>query len=281
MSVAQSWLAAVVQAGGDREPPPDPIIPSNYLRSPQRQHPAFAHPELSPPPHLPLQPKAISRPNRKRAALAEIPSPNELHPNKRQRIPNESKIACAMSERPKSPLKLSRTRSRTASRTAGETYTDAQPVGYVADPNATPRPGRVRHKPAPASAPPLPALALRNTAVPEWNSAPGASDSDYTDKEDPNRPMSSVTKSTDSKARSRSPTKRMIDLKVADKTVSSRTARSLADVPEDVRKLYKEIQSLARVPRGVVPRGIEVRGLISHNSFSLTFTLGSAPSRCW
>ena len=111
MSRAQSWLAAVAQAGGDDKPPPDPRIPANYLQKPQRQHPAFAHTELSPPPHLPLQPKAIARPNRKRAALAEIQSPNELHPNKRQRIPNDCKTACAMSKCPKSPLKPSRKRS--------------------------------------------------------------------------------------------------------------------------------------------------------------------------
>ena len=50
----------------------------------------------------------------------------------------------------------------------------------------------------------------------------------------------------------------MIDLKVAEKTVSLKTVKSPTDVPEDVRKLYKEIQSLARVPRGGIPLGIEV-----------------------
>jgi hypothetical protein len=168
-----------------------------------------------------------------------------------------------MPERPQSPLKHSKMSSRsTASTKARVTNTDAQAVGYVADPNATPRPGRAVRRPAQASAPPPPAPALHETALPAWSPAPSASDDEYIDREDLNRPMSilsSVTESTGSKARSRSPTKRMIDLKVAEKTVSSKTARSLADVPEYVRKLYKEIQSLARVPRGVVPRGIEVR----------------------
>lgn len=174
-----------------------------------------------------------------------------------------------MSERPQSPLKHSRTRSsRTASTQASGTNTDAQTVGHVADPNATPRPERAIRKPARASAPPPPAPCLHETAVPEWTPEPSASDGEYIDREDLNRPMSiasSVTESTGSKARSRSPTKRMIDLKVAEKTVSSKTVRSLADVPEDVRKLYKEIQSLARVPRGVVPLGIEVRAC-SHST---------------
>jgi hypothetical protein len=182
----------------------------------------------------------------------------------------------------RTPLKPSRKRSsRNASRTAGEAYANAQLDGYAADPNATPRPGRVLRKPAPASAPRPPAPDLHKTAVPEWDPAPGASDSDYTDRGELNRPMSSVTESTDSRTRSRSPTKRMIGLRVAEKTVSSKTVRSLADVPEDVRKLYKEIQSLARVPLGVVPQGIEVRVLILLNSSSLIFPPGSAPSRCW
>lgn len=78
--------------------------------------------------------------------------------------------------------------------------------------------------------------------------------------------ISSVAESTGSKARSHSPTKRMIDLKVAEKKVSSKMVKSPVDVPEDVRKLYKEIQSLARVPRGVIPLGVEVRAC-SHRSF--------------
>ncbi|PVI01082.1 hypothetical protein DM02DRAFT_654856 [Periconia macrospinosa] len=69
-----------------------------------------------------------------------------------------------------------------------------------------------------------------------------------------------VTESAGSQARSRSPTKRMIDLKVAEKTVSSKTVKSPADVPEDVRKLYKEIQGLARITRGN-PMPAQVSGL--------------------
>ncbi|KAF1972376.1 hypothetical protein BU23DRAFT_162512 [Bimuria novae-zelandiae CBS 107.79] len=96
--------------------------------------------------------------------------------------------------------------------------------------------------------------------MPEWAPTSSASDPPYMDREDLNQPLSSissVTESTGSKARSRSPTKRMINIKIAEKTVSSRTVKSPADVPEDVRKLYRVVQSLARVPRGVIPLGIE------------------------
>lgn len=77
------------------------------------------------------------------------------------------------------------------------------------------------------------------------------------DREDMDRSASSVTESTGSKARSRSPTERMVDLRVAEKMVAPKTVKSPADVPEDVRGLYKAIQSLARVPRSVIPLGIE------------------------
>ncbi|OAL56134.1 hypothetical protein IQ07DRAFT_583522 [Pyrenochaeta sp. DS3sAY3a] len=76
-------------------------------------------------------------------------------------------------------------------------------------------------------------------------------------REDMDSLASSVIASSHSQPRSRSPTKRMVDLRVAEKRVVFKTAKSPIDVPDDVRKLYKSIQSLARVPRGVVPRGIE------------------------
>jgi hypothetical protein len=143
------------------------------------------------------------------------------------------------------------------------------------DPNATQRPVRARRKLAPAPpAPTMPVPALDETAMPALT--PSASEGELDiDREDMDRPASSVTESTDSKARSRSPTKRMVDLRVAEKMVAPKTVKSPADVPEDVRGLYKAIQSLARVPRSVIPLGIEVRVRPHPCSFpALIFPLG-------
>ena len=271
MALAHSWLTAVFDAGGDFEPPPDPQIPADYLQKPQRQHPAPTQTQL-PPSHLPHLPVSLSRPNRKRTALAEIDSSNNSYPHKRQRILNESNHTCAMPQPSRSPSKTS---SRIAARKVEDTRSKAQVVEYVVDLNATPRPGRVGRKPAPGpAAPPVPVPALHEANTPELIPTPSASDSEYIDRDEMDRPMSSIssiTESTGSKARSRSPTKRMIDLKVAEKAVSSKTVKSPADVPEDVRKLYKEIRSLARVPRGVIPLGIEVR-TCSHPSLPFAYS---------
>lgn len=282
MALAHSWLAAVLDAGGDFEPLPDPQIPADYLQKPQRQHPASAQTRL-PPSNLSSLPISLSKPNRKRTALAEIDSSNNSYPHKRQRVPNELNRTCAMSQTPRSPSKTS---SRIAARKVEDTKRKTQVVEYVVDPNTTPRPGRVRRKPAPGPAtPPMPVPALHESNIPEWIPTPSASDGEYINREDMDRPMSSissVTESTGSKARSRSPTKRMIDLKVAEKTVCSKTVKSPADVPEDVRKLYKEIQSLARIPRGVIPLGIEVRVCAHTHLFpSLTVPPGPSSNRCW
>jgi hypothetical protein len=214
MALAHSWLAAVFDAGGDFEPPPDPQIPADYLQKPQRQHPAPTQTRL-PPSHLPSLPVSLSGPNRKRTALAEINLSNKSYPHKRQQIPNESNTTCAMSQPPRSPSKTS---SRIAARKLEDIRKKAQAVEYVVDPNATPRPGRVGRKPAPGpAAPPVPVPALHEANLPELIPTPSASDSEYIDRDEIDRPMSSissVTKSTGSKARSRSPTKRMIDLKL-------------------------------------------------------------------
>jgi hypothetical protein len=59
--------------------------------------------------------------------------------------------------------------------------------------------------------------------------------------------------------RSRSPTRRMVDLRIAKKPVVPKTAIGSTDVPQDVRILYKAIQALARRSKGVIPLGIEVQ----------------------
>lgn len=70
--------------------------------------------------------------------------------------------------------------------------------------------------------------------------------------------VESTHESTTSK-RSRSPTRRMVDLQIAKKPVFPKTATSSTDVPQDVRTLYKAIQALARRSKGVIPLGIEVQ----------------------
>ncbi|KAI9774939.1 MAG: hypothetical protein M1840_000155 [Geoglossum simile] len=166
-----------------------------------------------------------------------------------------------MSHAPRSPTKIS---SRIAARKARDTRDKALAVEDVIDPNATPRPVRARRKPAPApAAPTMPVPALYETAMPELMPSTSEGELDL-DREDMDRPASSVTESIGSKARSRSLTKRMVDLRVAEKAVAPKTAKSPADVPEDVRGLYMAIQSLARVPRSVIPLGIEVRVVRTH-----------------
>jgi hypothetical protein len=51
----------------------------------------------------------------------------------------------------------------------------------------------------------------------------------------------------------------MVDLRIASKPVVRKSATSSVDVPQDVEKLYKAIQTLARRARGVIPLGVEVQ----------------------
>lgn len=245
MALADTWLTAVLDAGGDFEPPPDPQIPADYLQKPRRQHPGSEQTRhLSS--LLPSPPSSFYRSKRRRAALAEIDLPNYLCQHKRQRVPNVPTLV--MSQAPRSP-------SKTSNRIATRKTRNKAPIGEdVLDPNATPRPIRSRHEPPPAPAAPMPVSSLNETAMPAWTPSPSEGEPDL----DMDQPTSSVTESTGSRVRSRSPTKRMVDLRVAEKTVNPKTVRSPVDVPEDVRGLYRAIQSMARVPRGVIPLGIEV-----------------------
>jgi hypothetical protein len=87
--------------------------------------------------------------------------------------------------------------------------------------------------------------------VSEEHASADASDVEITEK------VESTCESITSK-RSHSPTRRMIDLQVAKKPVISRTATPSADVPQDVRTLFKMIQALARRSKCIMPLGIEV-----------------------
>ena len=252
MNFAENWLTGVLDASGDSEPPPDPQIPADYLQKPRRQHPASK--QTQPPSSLlPSPPTSFSRPKRSHAALSEIEPPNHEPPPKRRRTPNA--LTPVMSQAPRSPSKRS---SRVAARKAKDTNIGPS-VEDVVDPNATPRQARAKDKPAPR--PPartVPISDLDEIQMPALTPSASEGELDIF-RHDMDRPASSITESTGSKARSRSPTKRMVDLRVAEKTVALKTVKSPADVPGDVREVYKAIKSLARVPRGVIPLGIEVR----------------------
>ncbi|PSN58779.1 hypothetical protein BS50DRAFT_367819 [Corynespora cassiicola Philippines] len=253
MDFTEKWLIAVLDASGDLEEPPDQQIPADYLQKPLRQHPASTqtNPSSS---LLPSPPTSFTRSKRSHAALSEIEPPNhEPPPKRRRRTPNAPSLV--MSQALRSPSKRS---SRVAARKAKDTNIGST-VEDLVDPNTTPRPVRAKRKPAPG--PPVPIVPVPNldeTQMPALT--PSASEGELDiPRYDMDRPTSSITESTGSRARSRSPTKRMVDLRVAEKTVALKTVKSPADVPGDVREVYKAIQSLARVPRGVIPLGIEVR----------------------
>ena len=126
------------------------------------------------------------------------------------------------------------------------------------DHNATPRALRTRPRgiqtPAAAGIPLTPLYEMEMPAL-----TSGALKARLETCEDESRLVSSTRNSTDSKARSRSPTKRMIDLRVAKKKVNQKKAQSRADIPEDVRELYDAIRSLAIVSRNGIPQEVEVR----------------------
>ena len=169
----------------------------------------------------PLAPPALAQPKRQRAALYEIDTPNE----KRQRVHNAP--ALAMSQTPISPTRRS---SRQAGTTGnkGTTTKEATVVELS-----------FFSRPAPVLTP-----SMSEKHVDDVGDADDAE-------------VDTIHESTISK-RSRSPTRRMVDLQIAKKPVISKTATSSKDVPQNVRGLYKNLQALARRSKGVIPLGIEV-----------------------
>lgn len=117
---------------------------------------------------------------------------------------------------------------------------------HAVDPNTTPRPTR-RKRVAP---PVLPILDLHTRPAPLLT--PSVSE----EQGDEDTEVESAHESTTSK-RSCSPTRRMVDLQIARKPVISKMATSSADVPQDVKTLYRAVQALARRSKGVIPLGIE------------------------
>ena len=245
MDLCQAWITTV-PTNNDLEPLPDPRIPADYLQKPRRQHPASKQSQILPP--LPYP-----RSKRKHTTLLEISPPNDRWPLKHQQMPNTAKPT--MSQPPRSPLKKS---SRT---TAKKTMDTNESEEDKIDHNTTPRPARTRTRTALAlAAAEVPIPILNQTAIPALIPSAPKGGSDLV-RRDNDRSVSPVTESTDSATRSSSPTKRMVDLRVAEKALAQKGAKSPADVPEDVRKLYKAIRSLAFIPRNIIPLGIEVRAL--------------------
>ncbi|CAI6342358.1 unnamed protein product [Periconia digitata] len=240
MNCADAWLANVRAAGGDLEPPPNPAIPAEYLQTPRRQPVPAAH--LVPPPsfiHSSLAP-----PKRRRAALSEIESANQ----KRQRALHV--LGREMSQSSRSPTrKSSRQAGVRTTKTEALAEHDLLATQHVVDPNATPR-QTLRKRAAPPS---LPAPNLHTRPAPVLT--PSASE-EQVDEDAENVEAQSAYESTTSK-RSRSPTRRMVDLQIARKPVVSKSATFSTDVPQDVRVLYKTVQALARRSKGVIPLGIE------------------------
>jgi hypothetical protein len=250
MDCTNTWLANVHAAGGDLEPPPQPEIPAEYLQKPRRRPTPEAY--LDSPPPSTCAPFARSK--RRRAALSEIDPPNQ----KRLRALNA--VAHVMPQNPGSPTRKSSRQAGTAGK-ARITTKEAPPVEDViesvehialetqhADPNTTPRPTRRKRVAPPA----LPILDLHTRPAPVLT--PSVSE----EQADEDTEVESAHESTTSK-RSRSPTRRMVDLQIAKKPVVPKTATSSTDVPQDVKTLYKAIQALARRSKGVIPLGIEVQ----------------------
>ncbi|KAF2467996.1 uncharacterized protein BDR25DRAFT_266464 [Lindgomyces ingoldianus] len=247
MDCTNTWLADVHAAGGDLEPPPKPEIPAEYLQKPRRR-PAPETYLASPPSCICA---SFARPKRRRVVLSEIDPPNQ----KRQRSLNA--VAHVMSQR--SPTRKSSRQTGTAGK-ARITTKEAPPVEdviaavehivlgtqHVIDPNTTPRPTRQKRVAPPALPIPDPHTRPAPILTPSVSEEQAGEDTE----------AESAHESTTSK-RSRSPTRRMVDLKVAKKPVVSKTATSSTDVPQDVKTLYKTIQALARRSKGVIPLGIE------------------------
>ncbi|KAF1997432.1 hypothetical protein P154DRAFT_524779 [Amniculicola lignicola CBS 123094] len=259
MACTSTWLANVHSAGGDSEPPPNPEIPTNYLQKPRRRPTPEAYLALPP-----SSTRISFAPLKRRcAALSEIDPPNQ----KRQRA--FTAPAHAMSQNSRSPTRKSSRQTGTAGK-AQITTTETPAVEHViaavehillttqhdVDPGATatPRPARQKRKAPPAL--PIPNLHTRPMpvfphSVSEEHTDEGTEDAEGADVE-------STRESTTSR-RSRSPTRRMVDLQIAKKPVVPRTATSSTDVPQNVRALYKVMQTLSRRSKGVIPQGIEVQ----------------------
>ncbi|KAF2835310.1 hypothetical protein M501DRAFT_462650 [Patellaria atrata CBS 101060] len=240
MERADAWLTVTFAAGSDIEPPPLPNIPADYLAKPRRKRPTSA---LLPSSH----PRIISLPKRKHTTLAEIDLPNEPLPS-----PTEEPSPSRSKRQRVVRIPNMRHQSQSPSKQKYPARNKAQAGENAFDLDAAPR--------RPRRTNPRPAKVLSETVMPRLT--PGVSEGE---NEDWNQPDSSVTESADSRTskRSVSPTKRMVDLRVADKRVLQKSVRSQSDVPRDVQELYRKVLSLTTFARSIIPKGIEVRVLFN------------------
>ncbi|KAF2872817.1 hypothetical protein BDV95DRAFT_593227 [Massariosphaeria phaeospora] len=257
MACAHTWLAAVHAADGHLEPPPEPDIPADYLQKPRRGPAPTAYlprASLASPPPSSSASKPIPRPKRRRAALAEIEPPNQ----KRQRTLNAPTRTMSPRKSP-SPARKSSRQTAMAGKAgkAQMTIEEAPAVAMqrVVDPDRTPRPARPKRAVRPA--PPVPDLHAWPAPVLMPSGSEGVAEDLENSEDAENAEIESSHASTNSK-RSRSPTRRMIDLQIATKPIIPKTVTSSEDVPQDVRALYKAVRAVARMSKGVVPLGIEI-----------------------
>lgn len=235
MDRADEWLTVTFDARNDVEPPLLPNVPLDYLAEPRKKRPKSS---VLPRSHSPV----ISRAKRKRATLAEIDPPNDLLLSPVQ----ESSLPLPKRQRPTKALDMAH-QPRSPSKKKYEARNQTSTADNTMDLEATPT--RPRHSNLRAAQP------LSETAIP--NLLPSTSEGEV---ENLHQPDSAVSESADSRVskRSVSPTKRMVDLRVADKRIIQKSIQSRLDVPGDVGDLFKKIQSLATFARNIVPKGIEV-----------------------
>lgn len=214
MNYAETWLDEVLSVGGDTEPPTSPKIPEDYLPKLRKKCESSLQSNKSPSNPSPAK--------RKRAALAEICSPNK---------------DIKMTSRPRSPRKKANTKSQA----------EDENLFVAEDPDATPKAARSSNRPLIQESGKA-AFPLR----PEAKTSSGNPNS-------PDEHSSSVGESTDSKGsrRSRSPTKRLADLSAAQRKVNISQILSPSDVPDDVRSLLREVETLG-CKIGVIPMELKV-----------------------
>ena len=246
MSNADAWWDDVLRAGRDSESPLSPNIPAYYLPKPRKELLNSSTGENAP----------IASPvKRKRSALAEIDLPNDRVREARETClcssrPKRQRSALAevglsnMAYRSRSPKKKGTTSARDADE---NTFVAAQPDATVRQPHRNTRMAiRSLDK---AVIPPRPASGrsgLSGTPV------GGVADQD---QQEP-----SIDESADSKnsKRSLSPTKRMADLRVAEKRLAEKGVTSPSDVPSDVQSLHLDVQTMGISGYGIVPMDIKV-----------------------
>ena len=238
MSHAEEWLDKVFQAGGDTVPPPSPdnLESCSPCLGRQSSVPLIHENDSTVTPPKRKCPESFrdcsqsckaSSNKKSRQILAEIGSPNMAH---RSPVKKGTKGFQVIDDDGSDAVRLNTT-LRQARRDP------RVPIRGAADASAldTPMSSRI--------------------------ASSGASTGDATDVNDEN---SSINESASSKVsrRSRSPTKRMVDLKIAEKKIVEKGVTSNSDLPPDVESLYLDIQTIGMTGCGIVPLEMKVSFLV-------------------